>query len=123
MWAGQRTPNLNGENRFLRGANDGEQLIFEEDSMQSHTHGIHDPGHHHGYVDRYSSIPYSDPEVNGYWGRSTSSDKEEDRWDESHSSRTDPTYTEITVTSPVGARLDSETRPKNMRVVYIMRVF
>ena len=75
MWAGQRTPNLNGENRFLRGALDSEQLIFEEDSMQSHTHGIHDPGHHHGYVDKYTTIPGVDPRVDGHWGQYYGSDK------------------------------------------------
>merc|ERR1712181_181856 len=31
VWAGQLTPNLNGEKRFLRGASDSEVLTLEED--------------------------------------------------------------------------------------------
>merc|ERR1719460_1565003 len=53
VWAGQLTPNLNGEKRFLRGAPDSEVLRMEEDQMQDHKHDISDLGHDHSYVDSY----------------------------------------------------------------------
>ncbi len=42
---GQNTPDLNSDGRFLRGAADGQSGQFEEDAMQDHTH--HDGGHSH----------------------------------------------------------------------------
>merc|ERR1719249_367395 len=55
VWAGQLTPNLNGEKRFLRGGSDSEVLTMEEDQMQDHKHTVSDPGHTHSYVDKYYS--------------------------------------------------------------------
>ena len=48
LWEGERTPNINGEERFLRGGVDGVQLSTQDDSLQSHTHGVSDSGHTHG---------------------------------------------------------------------------
>ena len=101
----------------MRGALDSNQLILEEDSVQSHTHGVNDPGHQHGYDDKYDGYTWE-----GYWGNN-GMDKKDDRYDASHPSSSDLSHTGITVTGPVGARVDSETRPKNMRVVFIMKVF
>ena len=64
VWAGQLTPNLNGEKRFLRGASDSEVLNLEEDQMQDHKHQVSDPGHFHKYDD-YSN--HADGE-DGHWG-------------------------------------------------------
>jgi len=64
-WEGEKTPNINGEERFLRGGLDGVQLHTEEDSLQAHTHGVSDSGHTHGYDDKYSSY---DNGVNGILG-------------------------------------------------------
>merc|ERR1711990_772147 len=55
VWAGQLTPDLNGEKRFLRGASDSEMLTLEEDQMQDHKHDVSDPGHSHTYDDKYTS--------------------------------------------------------------------
>ena len=85
--------------------------------MQLHTHGINDPGHQHGYDDKYDD---SGP---GYLGTDSGEDYMDDRWDASHLSTSNHAKTGITITDPEGARVGSETRPKNMRVVYIMRVF
>ena len=52
-WEGEKTPNLNGEERFLRGGLDAVQLQTEDDSLQAHTHGISDSGHSHGYTDKW----------------------------------------------------------------------
>jgi len=119
-WAGQHVPNINGEERFLRGSADHEMLQTEEDSIQSHTHGVSDPGHNHGYDDKWPDV--QDRNSNGYWGPKVG-DKLYDRYDKSHSSTTLHSHTSISVTGAQGARIDSETRPKNIKVVYIMRVF
>lgn len=121
VWAGQRTPNLNGEKRFLRGGSDSKVLTMEGDQMQDHKHKVSDPGHTHSYVDKYPNYGGSD---NGRYGPKDS-DKSKDRWDKSHTSSTSKSKsTGITVqgVSP-GFRFGSETRPKNMNVIYIMRVW
>ena len=53
IWDGKRTPDLNGERRFLRGGPDGDMLKLEEDQLQDHKHKITDPGHKHPYVDKW----------------------------------------------------------------------
>merc|ERR1719495_575691 len=116
-WAGQKTPNINGENRFLRGGADNIMLRTQEDSIQSHTHSVSDPGHTHGYDDKW--VAYS---ANGFIGPG-GTDYQGDRFDGSHPSTSNSAASGVTVTGVQGARVDSETRPKNLRVVYIMRVF
>merc|ERR1719495_1920265 len=116
-WAGQKTPNINGENRFLRGGADNIMLQTQEDSIQSHTHSVSDPGHTHGYDDKW--VAYS---ANGFIGPG-GTDYQGDRFDGSHPSTSNSAASGVTVTGVQGARVDSETRPKNLRVVYIMRVF
>ena len=118
-WAGQRTPNINGENRFLRGGSDSIMLQRQEDSIQSHTHTVTDPGHTHGYDDR---VPNFDDDDQGHYGP-FHADTGNDRFDKSHWSTSGRSWTGIRVTGVSGARTSSETRPKNLRVVYIMRVF
>jgi hypothetical protein len=46
-WAGQNTPNLNGNGLFLRGSNPENVLEVQEDAFEDHSHGIVDPGHSH----------------------------------------------------------------------------
>jgi len=118
-WAGQHIPNINGEKRFLRGSVDSEMLQTEEDSIQSHTHGVSDPGHSHGYDDKWPSCGSSVDGIIGPDGCDTAGD----RFDNSHPSTSKAGHTGISVTGAQGARIDSETRPKNIKVVYIMRVF
>ena len=56
VWKGDKTPNLNGEGRFLRGGDPHEVLNLEEHMVQDHTH-IDDghthtnSGHEHGYTE------------------------------------------------------------------------
>merc|ERR1712001_288543 len=38
IWKGRRTPDLNNAKRFLRGGIVSEALMFEEDSVQEHSH-------------------------------------------------------------------------------------
>jgi len=115
IWAGQLTPNLNGEKRFLRGASDSEVLTMEEDQMQDHKHELNDPGHSHVYDDRYTDNrdgPHTGPEDGeGIFGLS-------------HIRTSEKSTTGITVQGvSSGYRSGTETRPKNMNVIYIMRVW
>jgi len=102
----------------LRGASDDSDMLkMEDDSIQTHAHEVNDPGHTHRYDDSYE---FWDKETQGFdWGTSLG-----------HKTHTQAktTYermTGITVNHPTGAgvRVDEETRPKNMRVIYIMRVY
>jgi len=121
IWAGQLTPNLNGEKRFLRGASDSEVLTMEEDQMQDHKHDISDPGHDHSYNDKYPNWGGDDQ---GYKGPGTFSDSTNDRFDKSHARTTGETYTNMAVEGiSYSYRHGAETRPKNMNVIYIMRVW
>ena len=112
MWAGQLTPNLNGEKRFLRGAPDSEMLKMEEDQMQDHKHKVSDPGHSHSYVDHWN---------HGSWSQGDPGDH---RLDQPQDKTTGSKHTGITVQGvSSGFRSGSETRPKNMNVIFIMRVW
>ena len=120
IWAGQFTPNLNHEKRFLRGAPDSEVLTMEEDQMQDHKHDFSDPGHTHRYDDKYPNYWGNDK---GVWGP-PASDKIFDRYDKSHTSQTVSSLTGMTVKGvSSGYNFGSETRPKNMNVIFIMRVW
>ena len=114
-WEGETTPNINGEERFLRGGLDADQLQTEEDSLQAHTHDVSDSGHDHGYDDRYVDTDqlYISP-GSGYNYRYNYY---------SHASTTNSATSNIKVTDVNGAQTSDETRPKNIRVVYIMKVF
>merc|ERR1712126_563755 len=122
-WAGQTTPNINGENRFLRGGMDGVMLQTQDDSIQSHTHSVTDPGHAHGYIDKWPNCAYFERIHQDGIAGPKDCDKSRDRYDQSHASTSKRSFSGVKVTGVQGARFDSETRPKNMRVVHIMRVF
>ena len=115
VWAGQLTPNLNGEKRFLRGASDSEVLTMEEDQMQDHKHVVSDPGHTH---------VYSDMHTNNDAGPETGPEDGQGDFDRDMQRTTSSRTTGITVQGvSSGYRSGSETRPKNMNVIYIMRVW
>ena len=114
-WEGETTPNINGEERFLRGGLDADQLQTEEDSLQAHTHDVSDSGHDHGYNDEYADKADYRIEGGDYYSYFA--------YHYSHASTTNSATSNIKVTDVNGARTSDETRPKNIRVVYIMKVF
>ena len=123
VWAGQLTPDLNGERRFLRGAPDSEMLTMEEDQMQDHKHNISDPGHTHSYIDKYPNWDEGDID-DGFKGPGPFSDSQNDRYDKSHTSTSVKSYTRMRVEGVSSLyNFGSETRPKNMNVIYIIRVW
>merc|ERR1712072_644379 len=111
-WAGRLTPDLNNQKRFLRGGHDGEQLTLEEDQVEDHEHHIvlTDPGHQHGYVDRWNDGPPGQG--------SGSVDDLYDRYNAPHSVTTSSMKTNISaeVTGVRTGRRGTETRPRNMNV-------
>ena len=94
---------------------------MEEDQLQDHEHQINvtDPGHAHPYIDQTFFNG-----VNGYYGPDGKDTKHE-RFDYPYSKTTSPTKTSISavVNGVKTGRHGAETRPKNMNVIYIIRVF
>ena len=86
----------------------------EEDSLQAHTHDVSDSGHDHGYDDKYA---------NGYSKLFDCGTNCGANFEASHARTTNSATSNIKVTDVNGARTSDETRPKNIRVVYIMKVF
>ena len=90
-------------------------LTLEEDQMQDHKHGLDDPGHIHQYDDKYT-VDNNDsdgPQSNA-----------RGHFEMSHTRYTISSQTGIQVQGvSSGYRSGSETRPKNMNVIYIMRVW
>ena len=119
IWKGQKTPDLNNVQRFLRGGNQSLALEVQDDALQDHSHDLYDPGHTHSYNDqrrkhlpKYSYSYYYNmgradwPSVQNY----VSNEK------------TGREYTRITIKNVKTARTSTETRPKNMKVTFIMKV-
>ena len=121
IWAGHKTPNLNKSKRFLRGGRLSDVLKVEEDSIQEHSHAsnVNDPGHKHGYtVYGPRDVPDGHPEPaydQADWQTPVSP---------YHTDGMDKVGTGISmsVTGVTGARKGSETKPKNMNVVFVMKV-
>ena len=116
IWACEKTPDLNGEKLFLRGGADSAMLGLEQDEMQDHEHGVTDPGHVHGYDDKYTNnvgSPYDSGPADGegYFGVS-------------HASTSTASRSGLVVEG-VGEeyRRGEETKPRNMNVVFIIRVW
>ena len=116
IWAGERTPDLNNERRFLRGGSDQEVLTLEEDMVQDHGHEVNDPGHTHSYEDSYytGSSQYHRHFYDGDSGNHDAAD---------HTRATKSGVSGISVNGVLNGRSGTETRPKNMNVVFIMRVY
>ena len=119
MWAGQKTPDLNNAQRFLRGGTQTEVLETQEDALQSHSHHHTDFGHTHRHADHHHDNDLSSPTAKA---GSRDIDYTGDQFDYPHTKTTQSSYSGITVTGVKSARTASETRPKNMKVTFIMKV-
>ena len=125
IWAGKMVPDLNGERRFLRGGSDNDVLTMEEAQMESHDHSVSasahvtDPGHSHSY--QYES--------GHLWEGDNANDRDMITSMDTVNFDTLSSKTGISVDISVdvgsvhGASSGSETRPKNMNVIYILRVW
>ena len=96
---------------------DSAVLTLEEDQMQDHKHSISDPGHAHAYDDYHTTMDdHFDANLGGpraYYHNG-----------EDHTRTTSSHTTGVTVTGVSSSyRHGDETRPKNMNVIYIIRVY
>ena len=98
---------------------DSSVLSLEEDQMQDHEHNINDPGHTHPYKD-FFRINREGTTYGGSGALYHSNDPDWPGEDKTTSSQT----TGVTVTGVSSSyRHGDETRPKNMNVIYIIRVY
>ena len=120
IWTGKNVPNLNGERRFLRGGNDADMLKLEDDQLLQHEHIFSDPGHSHSYVDTFTY----DNNIDGYDGPPEAPDHRNDRYDYKQTRDITSKSTGISVTGVASAyRHGEENRPKNMGIIWIIRVW
>ena len=91
-------------------------LRLEEDELQDHEHAATDPGHAHGYDDKYTNNVASPHNTGpgdgeGYFGVS-------------HASTSAASRTGLVVEGVASSyRRGEETMPRNMNVVFIIRVW
>ena len=123
IWEGQTTPDLNNAQRFLRGGPQANVLETQEDALQQHEHYANDPGHIHSYKDSFVSMLFQGDSgvVQGHWGPEHG-DKVNDRFDDSRDHNSAKSYSGVRIQDVKSARVSSETRPKNMKVTFIMKV-
>jgi len=119
QWSGKTTPNLNSENRFLRGGADEEILEFQEDAIVDHEH--YETAHSHGYEDLWRQF-LNEPDPDIY---ESGIDRGDDLYGHhEYTSRTTDKASGIVGKVKVEGNVHTstiETRPKNMKVVWIMR--
>ena len=134
-WAGGKTPDLNSAGLFLRGGEEAAVLEVEEDQVQEHEHK--DPGHGHSCSATSTAQPHTHHiEDNTWWAQSThtkylgSGD-----YASGHNLYHDTEPLTVTVetscstsSQPSGlggvappSNSGTETRPRNMKVLYVMR--
>ena len=95
-----------------------EQLTLEEDQMQNHEHeaSVTDPGHSHHYTDRFT--------LNDNSGDGPKDGDGHFNHDETRTSQGSHTGIQVRVKGVSSTyRAGLETRPKNMNVIYIMKVW
>ena len=127
IWKGRRTPDLNNPKRFLRGGHVSEALMVEEDSLQEHSHTstVSDPGHSHAYTQwSYKGPPNSPDSSDGYPDLASDYNSDTKNYDFPWPMRSasEKSYISMSVHGVSGARTGYETRPKNMKVVFVMKV-
>jgi len=125
IWAGGNTPDLNSGGHFLRGGSEDDALEKQEDQLQDHQHvdaghtHSNDP-HSHSYYDTYSL------DQTGKSGKGSDYFQRDD----ASSTRTSDS-TKIIIASSTsnisgvtsGFRSGAETRPRNMKVVWAIKVW
>jgi len=131
-WAGIRTPNLNSDRRFLRGGHDNHSLTFEDDMFQDHRHPDNghkheDSGHKHELSDSVLLLNVVGNGVYGYFDANyrkyafaRSNRLHEGK---AYLSRANIQVAYADIGDPNTGSHGSETRPKNMGVVWIMRIY
>ena len=105
---------MNNAGRFLLGGIKANALELQEDAVQEHTHYLTDPGHWHRYKDVGGNGGMAIPGIGYYAGQPPAGGTTY------HSS--DASTTGISVNGMNTGRQSFETRPKNMKVTFIMKI-
>jgi len=121
-WTGRLTPDLNLRKVFLRGGSDAQELEYEDDTILDHEHidNMHthvDVGHVHQYRDKWTDR-VSGVGIDG--GGAAWIFPEDVRTSETGKAQLASDYSNIGKVKD-GYSKGSETRPKNVKVVWIMR--
>jgi len=113
VWAGTLTPDLNGQKRFLRGSNEKDMLTLEAETtrLPDHKHNATSSPHSHTYTETHISNTCKTAS-GSYWCIYSTT------------ANTGSTNVTIDVSNVYEhSKFSHETRPTNMNVIYIMRVF
>jgi len=133
-WAGMKTPDLNSERRFLRGGDENSALTFEDHMLQDHYHednghSHQDAGHDHkidpsnndqGLTAEFLLSSYGHNIYGWYSGNVLAFVTHHIQSDTAHA---DILPSHANIGHPSSGSHGDETRPKNMAVVWIMRVY
>ena len=131
-WTGGKTPDLNSAGLFLRGGEEDAVLEVEEDQVQEHEHD--DPGHSHGCSASSTAQPHAH-NYNDYftttggskaYGGSERSFQDYDRVTKATTIVVQTSCSTSSQTSGLGgvaapSNSGTETRPRNMKVTYVIR--
>ena len=131
-WKGGKTPDLNSIGAFLRGGSEDLVLEMEDGQLEDHTH--EDPGHSHGCSATSISDPHNhkihlrDDRVYSCGSQCAAANGESNSDSEDTTVKVTTTCSLTSETSGLGgvsssANSGSETRPINMKVLYIIRIY
>ena len=119
-WKGYYTPDLNNAKKFLRGGPDHSERQMEDEDTKvvDHHHYANADPHTHTYADKHLNTHDRNKATllcgGSYWGTS----------DEMKTSRATTVGVHVQgVKNLASKNHNKETRPTNMKVIYIMRVF
>jgi len=145
---GLSTPNINGEQYFIRGARDDQSASIQEDMVREHEHALRDDGHKHTDSGHYHSTSVESHNHDVYTAISNKKDKSNTTrsqvasgcYETQGSSCAKSTSKIWSSSSSVSVKSNSaaiqysttgievepfggvETRPRNIAAVYIMRI-
>ena len=134
------TPDLNAEGRFLRGGSPDQVLTMQDDSFQQHVHSVIDNGHSHsdsghkhsdgGHTHGFTEFNLSQGS-NNHWNLKVGFDfyeKSSQPTTKTAYANIQPGYANITssksgiqIGGSTHAKSGTETRPINMKVLWIIK--
>ena len=120
-WKGGRTPDLNTVGAFLRGGTEDLVLEKEEDQIRDHEHSCSATADNHDHSYYAARQDDSDGQVCGVDGNCDDSDTLV--YTESRRTESARVSVSCSVNGVSSGRVGSETRPINMKVIYIIRVY
>ena len=122
-WKGQYTPDINNAKKFLRGGPDTSEREMEDWAMVDHHHTAYAHPHSHSYNDEYVNAKNKKKNKNKILANGHHTKTEGTRETSKTTGEAGATVTVQGVDNLASKNLDNESRPTNMKVIYIMRVF